>query len=209
MVTATAEMPFSGRTFVLPRRILPAGRVNSWPGDRALERYERSGQWLSREEAERSRTWVQPIPTVVLHDGNERYCVAQRRTDAGPLLGGRLSIAFGGHIEEPPGGSETLDELLVATARRELYEETGVTARSALEPLALIRDPSSLQASRHIGFIYRASIDPGEVQILAPEEYEPVARGKASFRTLRELQALRRQLDPWSRLLLERIAGAG
>ena len=130
------------------------------------------------------------------------------RADAGPLLGGRLSIAFGGHIDEPPGRHPSLGVLLNETACRELYEETGVTAGSALEPLALIRDPSSIEASRHVGFTYRTRVDPGAVRILAAEEYEPAVRGKASFKTPHELLARRRELDPWSLLLLERIAGA-
>ena len=206
MVTATTELPASSRTLVLPRRLQPAGCVNPWPEESVFLHYERASHWIPREEAERSRTWVQPIATVVLDDGNGRYCVAQRHTNAGPRLGGRFSIAFGGHIDESTEGHAPLQELLLETARRELHEETGVVACGALEPLALIRDTSSLSASRHIGFAYRATVDPRDVRIRAPEEFEPADRGQAPFMSPNEIRELPGQLDPWSRLLLERIA---
>jgi len=90
----------------------------------------------------------------------------------------------------------------VATLRRELEEELGVSELVTSRPLGLVVDTSSLVASRHVGLVYEVEIA-GQFVALAREEFSIRSKYTGRFFGPAQLSGLRPLLDPWSLILFE------
>lgn len=195
----------STQILVLPRSTLPTDWVSPWPTGDVLDGFQGSLTWMNRADAEMSSQWVQPIACAVLSDRSGRYCVIRRKAQTTRDLRGRLTLVVGGHVDEPAGSSALLEDILEATVARELGEEVGLTGGLHLRPLGVVVDLGSLDASRHVAFVYRIAVSPDDLRLQAPEEFSQRSKYNLSFMPVRELRKLRKRFDPWSGLILDRV----
>jgi predicted NUDIX family phosphoesterase len=162
--------------------------------------------WLSRDKAERSIDWVQPIPCALLYNQTQGYYVFRRVRKTRKDLSARISLVAGGHVDKPAGcesiHSVVLTSLLLKTLRRELEEELGIYDVQDPRLLGLVIDSSSIVASRHIAFVYEVVIDQ-HFKSQAPEEFSRNSKVAERFFAPAELSKFHEDFDPWSLVLFE------
>lgn len=175
-----------------------------WTDARSIIRkVEKRAKWLRRDQAEKSREWVQAIPCAVIRGPENSYCILRRIRNTTANLRARFSLVVGGHVDRPPSRfHESLSSLLLTTLRRELHEEVGLQRTRRARPAGLVIDSSSVGSSRHIAFLYEVEVGTG-VATRAPEEFS--ARSKFSGRlfSARELARFRKNFDAWSLILFQ------
>lgn len=183
---------------VFPRSSLPtlAPFVRWELAGSMLESIERHMYWLPRQEAEKSSNLFQPIPCAMIRNAFGEYCVLRRIREGREDLSSKVSLVVGGHVdkcEEEQG----LSSILLATLRREIMEELGVSQLTDVRPVGMIQDHSSTIASRHVGFLYETVISE-KFRPQAIEEFstESMLNGRLFAPT--ELFKFRDEFDPWS-----------
>lgn len=191
------------RILVFERKRLPS--ESFIPVDRSAELVERlvdSSRWMSRPRAERSRRWVQPIPCALVRQGDQ-YMVLRRIRDTRSDLRSRVTLLAGGHIDYRPD-SPPVSELFEDTLRRELLEEIGIRAVREIRPVGLVVDQSSLEASRHLAFVYEVAVDDA-IRVRAGEEFSLNSTFSSTFITRTRLPNFESRFDPWSGILCARL----
>ena len=188
---------------VFPRKILPTDdRFVPWAvAESVLGSVEESMAWLPREQAEQSADFLQPIPCAIILNHNQEYCILRRVKEGRADLSSKISLVVGGHIDRCPG-NHGLSSLLSATLKREVAEELGVNDLSAIKPVGLVMDHSSVVASRHVGFVYEIEVA-GKVKPLAVEEFSNSSRYSGQWYTAAGLSRFLKEneFDPWSRII--------
>jgi predicted NUDIX family phosphoesterase len=157
--------------------------------------------WLPRQEAEKSKEWVQPIPCAFIRDHTHRYCILLRTRQTRADLRDRISLIVGGHVDRS-FGHDSLPSLLLLTLKRELNEELGIQSLSKVRPVGLVVDSLSIKASRHIAFIYEVAVE-SPLTVRAAEEFALRSKFTGYFSTPEELSQFHTKFDPWSLLLFE------
>ena len=168
-------------------------------------------EWMPRTEAELSEQWVQPIPCVIFRNSAGHYCVFRQARQPRLDLSRRISLIIGGHID-CDFNSQIIQEIFEQTARKETYEELGISLDAELNPIGVVVDPSSLMASRHFGIIYEAELD-GYIKSAATDEFVVRSDYNGKFFDLESLSRLlifqrpRLRFDPWSYLIFSQYLG--
>ena len=161
-----------------PQGFLPADSID-------LESLAPHQFFAERDYMEHNSHYKQIIPYLVLQRGNggtARVLCYQRRTKhTEARLGGLWSVGFGGHIEPvdrtDPGIAA--DSLVLATALREMEEETGLNpGAGALTLRGDINSDSEDVSSVHFGVVFSVDLDgmPGsdqELMELVSSQAEP------------------------------------
>jgi predicted NUDIX family phosphoesterase len=141
--------------------------------------------FAERAYMEQNSHFKQIIPYLVLSRGrgDERrvLCYQRRAKHTETRLGGLWSVGFGGHIEpiDREDDSVATDGLVMATAQRELVEETGLTpGRGAFAMAGYINSDSEDVSSVHFGVVFTVDLDamPGsddELMKLVSAQAEP------------------------------------
>lgn len=196
----------NSEVLVTSRSVMPSDWVAAWPSTEVFRNIQASTVWMGRQEAEVSDQWVQPIACAILSDHQGKYCLIRRKkAETKKDLRGRLTLVVGGHLDDRTVASESIESLLVETLRRELDEEVGLAQASQVEPLAVVTDLGSLDASRHVAFVFRVEVSPDALRLGAPEEFSMRSKYNLSFVTVSELGELRREFDPWSGLIFDYV----
>lgn len=164
-------------------------------------------EWIPRDIAECSHTWVQPIPCAILRDPAGRYCVFRQVRQARRDLSRRLSFVVGGHVDRPCSYG-TLAELFSDTVKREVLEEVGLDLDSRIDPIGVVVDGSSLVGSRHVGFVHEIKVL-AEVKSRASEEFSFRSKYDGMFLDVSDRTRFRGTLDPWSSLLFSHYMEGG
>lgn len=165
-----------------------------------VRKVEQESRWLTREEAEQLDDWVQPIPCALIRKDN-RYSVLKRvENRKRPDLCSRISLIVGGHVDQAADHRSFLT-LLSATLKRELNEEIGIESFPGSR-LGLVIDNSSIESSRHVGFVYEVVVS-GDFSVRAHEEFSLGSKLTGSFLTTKELSHFGNMFDPWSSLIFE------
>ncbi|MCP4574611.1 MAG: NUDIX domain-containing protein [bacterium] len=161
-----------------PQGFLPAGAVDL---DALTDRLF----FAERDHMETDSHYKQIIPYLVLRRGtgaDARVLCYQRRTKHSEArLGGLWSVGFGGHIEPIDRADNTVrtDGLVMATAQRELVEETGLApGRETFAMAGYINSDSEDVSSVHFGVVFTVNLDamPGtdeELVDLVSQQAEP------------------------------------
>ncbi len=160
-----------------PQGFLPAGAVDL---DGLAERLF----FAERRYMEQNSHYKQIIPYMLLRRGagtEARILCYQRRTKhTEARLGGLWSVGFGGHMEPLDRTEDTATlGVVMATALRELEEETGLTpGAEAFTRVGFINSDREDVSSVHFGVVYTVDIDgiPGsdeEVMQLVSGQSEP------------------------------------
>ena len=175
--------------------------------------------FAERDYMEQNSHFKQIIPYLLLtrgHGDERRVLCYQRRTKhTEARLGGLWSVGFGGHIEPIDRADDTVrtDGLVMATALRELVEETGLTpGREAFAMAGYINSDSEDVSSVHFGVVFTIDLDgvPGddeEIMRLVSAQAEP---HQARWIAARELAAMTGQgngpdggsFEDWSRIAI-------
>lgn len=125
-----------------------------------------------RKEAEcceNDPSWKQLLPYVVATDPDGAlYCYTRGKAGAEGRLHGNISIGLGGHVDLAPSQGQSLEELLVNEANRELDEEAGLPP-AQLRFQGLICDPTNDVGQVHIGLLSVRQVTAAEKESMLAE----------------------------------------
>jgi predicted NUDIX family phosphoesterase len=167
-----------------------------------LKTLEQLMTWVPRRIAERSLDLVQPIPCALLHTNDQKYFVFRRKQQERRDLSNTFSLLIGGHVDRPGNPNVPFSEVLVATLRREVNEEVGVTDMGEISPIGLVVDCRSVASSRHVALVYQA-IPRQRTRVRAEEEFALHSRLGNTAIPAASLTKFRSSFDPWSSIVFE------
>jgi len=199
-----------------PQGFLPTGAVDlDGLADRLF--------FAERGYMEQNSHFKQIIPYMLLQRGSgdeaRILCYQRRAKHTEARLGGLWSVGFGGHMEplDRNGDDDALD-VVMATALRELEEETGLApGAEAFTRVGFINSDREDVSSVHFGVVYSVAVDglPGsdeEIMQLVSRQSEP---HQARWIAVRELAALTEpgrgpdgaDFEDWSRIAVSGLIG--
>ena len=158
---------------------------------------------VERDICETGDEFIQLIPYISVFDRRGRIFCYERGVKGGEdRLHARLSIGLGGHVEHVPGDGETLNEVLLREAERELLEEVGVNATVSHFMAAIYTGASGNPVDHvHLGLLSHVTLL-GDVA-----SNEPGIIEKGRFMTLTELLGPENfdRLELWSQAVVTRM----
>jgi predicted NUDIX family phosphoesterase len=186
------------QVLVVPRAALVPGEgwLGVRPGDlgEAIDIVARDGFFVRRSEAEVDPALKQVIPYLVLRDGERWFLMRRTRAGGDARLHDRWSIGVGGHLN--PGDGDVPGGLA-----REWAEELIADFEPDYSPVGLLNDDSTPVGAVHVGFVYVADARGRPVSIRETDKLE------GSFATTPSVMAVRDQMETWSRLAFDALAG--
>ncbi len=186
------------QVLVVPRAALVPGEgwLGVRPGDLgdALDIVARDGFFVRRADAEDDPALKQVIPYLVLRDGERWFLMRRTRAGGDARLHDRWSIGVGGHLN--PGDGDVPGGLA-----REWAEELIADFEPDYSPVGLLNDDSTPVGAVHVGFVYVADAGGRPVSIRETDKLE------GSFATTPSVMAVREQMETWSRLAFDALAG--
>lgn len=162
-------------------------------------------QLHDRATCETDETLQQLLPYIVLVQGLRVFCYSRGGASGEARLTGKLSIGLGGHVDEAPADGESLLDLLVREANRELAEEAGL-ASAPVQFERLIVDPTNPVGRVHAGLLaFRQMTD---AEIISPEAG---IIEKGEFVPVWKLvdPAIYDRLENWSKLIVDWMVAGG
>lgn len=122
--------------------------------------------FAERDYMEHDSHFKQIIPYLMLQrgrgDGARVLCYQRRAKHTEARLGGLWSVGFGGHVEPLDQNSDQVTRagLILATALREMEEETGLNpGAAALTLVGHINSDSEDVSSVHFGVVFRVDLN--------------------------------------------------
>jgi predicted NUDIX family phosphoesterase len=186
------------QVLVVPREALVPGE--GWLGvqrgdlDQALLVVRSEGRFMRRGDAEDDPSFKQVIPYLVLRDGERWFLMRRTRAGGDARLHDLWSIGVGGHLN--PGDGDVAGGLA-----REWAEEVVADFEPDYTPVGLLNDDTTPVGSVHVGFVYVADAAGRPVVIRETEKLT------GAFATTAEVEAVRDQLETWSRLAFDALTG--
>jgi predicted NUDIX family phosphoesterase len=183
--------------------VVPRGSCVPEPGwlgvrrdgvDELLATVAREGRFVPRAVAEDDPSQKQVIPYLVLRDGPRWFLMRRTRAGGDARLHDRWSIGVGGHLN--PGDGDVLGGL-----RREWEEELAADFEPPFTPVGLLNDDTTPVGSVHLGVVYVADAAGRRVTIRETEKLT------GAFARAEEVAAVRDDLETWSRLVFDALAG--
>lgn len=161
-----------------------------------------------RKDAECCETdpnWKQLLPYVVATDPDRAvYCYTRGKAGAEGRLHGNISIGLGGHVDIAPSQGQSLEELLVTEANRELNEEARLPP-VRLRFQGLICDPTNDVGQVHIGLLSVRQVTAAEKEAMLAEA-GVVEKGEfVPLEYLRKPDVYAR-LENWSKCALDYLS---
>jgi len=114
--------------------------------------------WVPRDAAECNPAFKQLIPYFLLLDRDGRV-LAYPRQGSERRLHGVWSVGVGGHVDEADLHPAGLRATLLASLRREIEEELGLTLGADPACLGLINEERSEVGQVHLGLVFGARLD--------------------------------------------------
>jgi predicted NUDIX family phosphoesterase len=196
------------KVLVIERKVMD--EVGSWHGlnfhvDEYLPRLFAHGvpRFLPRPAAEKDPSHKQLIPYVLMTCGGKYLSYVRGKRAGETRLVGHRSIGIGGHINPVDDAVPLFGwlEAYTAAVQREVDEEVTVASPHTDKLIALINDDSTEVGSVHLGVVHLWTLQQPNVtrkeQMITQME----------FLTLPELLAVRSEMETWSQLCLDYIAG--
>lgn len=184
------------QVLVVPRAALVPGE--GWLGVRRgdlvaeLDVVAREGRFLRRGDAEDDPSFKQVIPYLVLRDGERWFLMRRTKAGGDARLHDLWSIGVGGHLN--PGDGDVAGGLA-----REWAEEVVADFHPSYAPVGLLNDDSTPVGAVHVGFVYVADAGSRPVVIRETDKLT------GAFATTAEVEAVRGQLETWSRLVFDAL----
>jgi len=179
--------------------------------------------FAQRDYMEQNSHYKQIIPYMMLKRGEgddaRVLCYQRRAKHTEARLGGLWSVGFGGHMEPmDQGEDDAAMDVVMATALRELEEETGLApGAGTFSRLGFINSDREDVSSVHFGVVYTVDLDgmPGgdeEIMQLVSRQSEP---HQARWIPLADLAGMTRpgqgpdgtDFEDWSRIAVAGLAG--
>ena len=167
-----------------------------------IDAIEDAFDWMDRSEAEHSAIVAQAIPCTVIRNRQGDFCVLRRVRNQRKDLDGRLSLIVGGHIDRKESASSFMS-VVASCLMREIDEEVGFCPEHPPEPIGVIVDRSSPQATRHVAFLHQTEAE--HVTPLAEEEFAPYSKFHGAFLHPSEIADRHREFDPWSQVVIAHL----
>jgi predicted NUDIX family phosphoesterase len=158
--------------------------------------------FVLRSKAEADPSFKQIIPYVLIRKGERLLHYVRGRGSGEKRLVALGSMGIGGHINQ---GDENLflegEAFYEEALQRELHEELRMDGRFHTRAIALLNDDSNPVGQVHLGVVHLCELTD-----------ENVSKGEACitdlrFLTLPELLERREQMETWSQLCLDFLAG--
>ena len=191
---SAAEVP--EQVYVVPRAaIMPS---QAWRGVRTtdladtLAVIERTGRFADRPAMELDPDFKQIIPYLVVRDGPRWFLMRRTRAGGDARLHDRWSIGLGGHLN--PG-----DRDLAGGLEREWREEVRADFVPDCRLVGLLNDDDTEVGRVHLGVVYRADVGGRHMSIRETEKLS------GAFASTREVEAVRAELESWSRFVLDSL----
>lgn len=191
---SAAEVP--EQVYVVPRAaIMPS---QAWRGVRTtdladtLAAIERTGRFADRPAMELDPDFKQIIPYLVVRDGPRWFLMRRTRAGGDARLHDRWSIGLGGHLN--PG-----DRDLAGGLEREWREEVRADFVPDCRLVGLLNDDDTEVGRVHLGVVYRADVGGRHMSIRETEKLS------GAFASTREVEAVRAELESWSRFVLDSL----
>jgi predicted NUDIX family phosphoesterase len=160
-------------------------------------------RFMARPAAEKDPSHKQLIPYVLMTCGGKYLTYVRGKRAGETRLVGHRSIGIGGHInpiDDAPLFGVDMRSVYDTAVEREVKEEVSVDSPHTDELLALINDDSTEVGSVHLGIVHLWRLDTPNVtrkeQMITQME----------FLKLKDLVALREQMETWSQLCLDHLA---
>ncbi len=173
------------------------------PIDDYLQLMTAGGRFVDRSIAEATSDLKQIIPYVYLRHENRIFVYRRRRGGAEAGLWDRASVGFGGHINPTDAGGDSR-RTVEACVQRELAEELTISAPGALQPIGILNDDDDPVGARHLGLVFRLSLESPKLRI---RERHSIARAGRGFATARAMKKWLGGMESWSEILLTAQAG--
>lgn len=186
------------RVLAVPRpaieRYLSQGFLDADPAE-LLEALGESSVFLERQTAEEDPSHKQVIPYIVVtHKG--RYLLYRRTKKQGESrLHDKLSLGFGGHINDIDGRADADSNLILAAMVRELNEEVFIPTLCQLRIAGFINDDSNAVGKVHLGVAFIVETGNERFEVNEPDKIE------AKWCTAAEIDEIFPKLETWSQLL--------
>lgn len=183
---------------VVPRHVLMADpgwrgiRADLMTGPQFEALVAANGEFRSRGEMERDRSWKQVIPYLVLRDGPSYFLMRRTKAGGDARLHDLWTIGVGGHLN--PGDGD-----LAGGLRREWREEVEASFEPEFELLGLINDDTTDVGSVHVGAVYVADARGRAVTIRETDKLTGAFAGPG------EVATVVGRMESWSALVFEHL----
>lgn len=159
------------------------------------------GRFVPRAPAEEDESLKQVVPYGIVRCAGRVFLFRRGEQGGEAGLRGRLSVGLGGHII-PEDGADVGPPMLEEALRRELAEEVQLDGPRP-ELWGVLNDDGDPVGRRHFGFVY-------QVWVASPTAVsrEP-GKVVGEFVSLARALAGRGQMESWSQLALDALAGEG
>ncbi|SUK13508.1 MutT/nudix family protein [Staphylococcus agnetis] len=153
-----------------------------------------------RGDMEEDPSYKQLISYCILENENGDLLVYERLSGGGEArLHGQGSIGVGGHMNDVPD-AQTINDLIIVNASRELEEEVGlhVTSASQLEHVGFINDDANEVGKVHIGIVFKVKVKANDIEVKETDTL------KIEWKSLEDINDLN-QFESWSALILQEL----
>ena len=157
-------------------------------------RYANEGKYIPRWEAEYNNAFQQIIPYfVVTNEDESKYFVAKRLGGESRLID-KLSLGFGGHINECDGNTEPIFKGLV----REMEEELILMPSSPFQFCGTIRDITS-PTNDHFGLAFIVKAKEEDVAL------REIGKMECEWMTKEQLFENYPKFEGWSKYIIDEL----
>ena len=181
--------------------IFPDGAWHGFVTD-SLDRYQavirERHEFRPRAEVEDDPSFQQIIPYVVFKHGDRYFLTHRLRASSEKRLRKQYSLGIGGHIN--PGDLQSGDPILDGL-RREWEEEVVYDGHFEAELIGLLNDESAPVSKVHLGVVFLVD---GDTPNIAIRETKKLG---GELLTLDEMKSLYLQMESWSQIVYDRLAG--
>ena len=158
--------------------------------------------FMDRPAAEVDPTHKQIIPYSLFHHQGRYLCYTRGGASGEKRLHAKRSVGIGGHINPVDEAHDGLGRTLYFNSiEREINEELVLGGSHTQRVIGLINDDSNEVGSVHLGVVHVFDLDSDEVR-----SNEDAIQDLALV-PLADLAAARDQLESWSRICVEHLAG--
>ena len=155
-------------------------------------KYDNIGTYVYRYEAEGEPSMQQIIPYFIVFNEDESKVFVARRIDGDHRLVGKLSLGFGGHIDECDGYNQCVLKALT----REMWEELDIEPLTRATYMGTIRDITS-SSNDHFGLAFNVNAKENTVTIKESDKLV------GEWMTFEQLYDNYSKFENWSKYIID------
>lgn len=183
------------KVFVLPSNLVQniGDKFTKSKHDPSIwKKYDNLGLYIPRYEAEYNLAFHQIIPYFLVTNSDESKFYVAKRIKGDSRLVDKLSLGFGGHINECDGTNEAVFKALI----REMNEELNIEPTSSFKFIGYMRDLKS-ETSEHLGLVFIVKSSETDISIKETDNLEGI------WMTKSEMYDSYGKFENWTKYLLD------